>query len=89
MNKEKMSYMKTEIKNYNKIVRAELLFTPLLIALPLIIGVFLIYDWYIRGFSANNAAYTGQLMLGVIISHYLSRYFYSLKVKNRVLFNKF
>ena len=67
MNKEKMSYMKTEIKNYNKIVRAELLFTPLLIALPLIIGVFLIYDWYIRGFSANNSAFTGQLMLGIII----------------------
>ena len=67
MNKEKMNYMKTEIKNYNKIVRAELLFTPLLIALPLFVGVFLIYDWYIRGFSANNSAFTGQLMLGIII----------------------
>lgn len=67
MNNKKMDYIKTEIKNYDKIVRAELLFTPLLIVLPIVIGIFLIYDWYFRGFSANNIEFNGQFMLGIII----------------------
>ena len=66
MNKQKMEYMK-KANNDSKVVRTEILFTPLLIVIPFIVGVFLIYDWYVRGFSVNNPDYTGQLFLGIII----------------------
>ena len=66
MNKQKMQYMKKE-NNYAKVIRTEILFTPLLIVLPFVVGVLLIYDWYIRGFSVNNPAFNGELMLGIII----------------------
>ena len=61
-----MDYIKNE-KNFARIIRAELLFMPLLICVPLIVGFFLIYDWYVRGFSMNNPDYIGQLILGIII----------------------
>ena len=65
MNKQ-MKYIKTN--NHNaKAIRTEILFTPLLIIAPLLIGIFLINDWYVRGFSVNNPAYNVELMLGIII----------------------
>lgn len=48
-------------------IRAELIFMPLLICVPLLVGFFLINDWYVRGFSVNNSDYTAQLFLGIII----------------------
>ena len=54
-------------KNYVKVIRTEILFTPLLIIVPIIVSVFLIYDWFTRGFLANNPSYDGELMLGIII----------------------
>ena len=66
MIKEKMEYMKTD-NNYAKVIRTEILFTPLLIIVPIIVSVFLIYDWFTRGFLVNNPAYDGELMLGIII----------------------
>jgi hypothetical protein len=66
MNKEKMEYMKTD-SNYVKLIRTEILFTPLLIILPIIVSVFLIYDWLIRGFLVNNSSYDVEFLLGVII----------------------
>ena len=66
MNKEKMEYMKKN-NNYAKVIRTEILFTPLLIIVPIIISIFLIHDWFTRGFSMNNPAYDGELMLGIII----------------------
>ena len=61
-----MKYVK---KNYHfsRLIRTEILFTPLLIGLPLIVGSFLIYDWYIRGVVGNCTAYKGELILGIII----------------------
>ena len=53
--------------NYTKVIRTEILFTPLLITLPLVVSILLIYDWYNRGFSVNNPAFNGELILGIII----------------------
>jgi hypothetical protein len=66
MKKEKMKYIKNK-KIYDKLVRAELLFMPMLIIEPILISVFFIYDWYTRGFLLNNSAYDIELILGVII----------------------
>jgi len=66
MNKEKMQYIKNK-KIYDKLVRAELLFMPILIIEPILISAFFIYDWYTRGFLLNNSAYDIELILGIII----------------------
>jgi hypothetical protein len=66
MNKQKMQYMK-KANNYAKVIRTEILFTPLLIVVPVIVGILLIHDWYCRGFSMNNSAFNGELILGIII----------------------
>jgi hypothetical protein len=50
-----------------KVIKTEILFTPLLIFLPIIVAGFLINDWYYRGFSMGDAAYDGELIIGVII----------------------
>ena len=63
---ESMEYIKND-KNFARLIRAELLFMPMLICIPLIVGLYLIYDWYSRGFSVNNPDFTGQLILGIII----------------------
>jgi ABC-type phosphate transport system permease subunit len=59
-------YMKNE-SNDLRMVRTEILFTPLLVILPLIVAGFLIYDWYCRGFSQDSSLFNGELMLGIII----------------------
>ena len=66
MNKQKMEYMKKG-NNDAKVIRTEILFTSLLIVCPLIVSILLIYDWYVRGFSVNNPAFNGELILGIII----------------------
>ena len=58
--------MKKE-NNNAKVIRTEILFTPLLIIAPFLVGIFLINDWYVRGFSMNNPAFNGELLLGIII----------------------
>ncbi len=58
--------MKNNLEN-KKIIRAELLLTPLLIIVPIIISIFLVNDWYVRGFTQGNAAFDGEMMLGIII----------------------
>lgn len=59
-------YLKNE-SNELRMVRTEILFTPLLVILPLVVGGFLIYDWFCRGFSVSSSMYNGELMLGIII----------------------
>lgn len=66
MNKSEMKYMKKEFY-FSKVVRAEILFTPFLIALPLIVGFSLIYDWYARGIFEGNPDFNIELVLGIII----------------------
>lgn len=50
-----------------KLIRMKLLFAPLLIILPIIVSIFLIRDWFYRGFSMEISAYDGELFLGLII----------------------
>jgi len=66
MSGNEMDYLKNSADNV-KVVRTEILFTPLLIVLPLIVGYFLINDWYNRDFITSELELTGELMLGIII----------------------
>jgi hypothetical protein len=66
MDKNEMKYIKKEFY-FSKVIRAEILFTPFLIALPLIVGFSLIYDWYARGIVDSNPAFNGELVLGIVI----------------------
>ena len=59
-------YLKKE-ENYAKLLRAELLFAPLLVICPVLVSVFLINDWFIRGFSTGVSTYDGELLLAIII----------------------
>ena len=59
-------YLKNESNNL-RMVRTEILFTPLLVSLPLIVAGFLIYDWFSRGFSQDSLMLNSELMLGIII----------------------
>lgn len=59
-------YLKTDYDDL-KIVKSEIFFTPMLIILPLLIGVFFVYDWFYRGYSFGISDLDGQLMLGIII----------------------
>ena len=67
MNKEDMEYVKQEKKLTDRVVRTEILLTPILVIGPLFVGLLLIYDWYSRGFIENNPEYIGTLILGVIV----------------------
>jgi len=64
--REKTEYIKKESTD-EKLLRAELLFAPLLIIAPVLISVFLINDWFVRGFSTGVSNYDGELLLAVII----------------------
>lgn len=59
--------MKKGSDDLGRVIRTEILFTPLLIVLPIVVGVFLIYDWFCRGFSIGSSVFDGELMLGIII----------------------
>jgi len=66
VNKENMKYIKNK-KSDSKIIRTEILFTPLLVFAPLAVGFLLIYDWIIRDFLTGEVDLLGELMLGIII----------------------
>ena len=67
ISKESMNY----IKNNNsdaKVIRTEILFTPLLVFAPLAVGLLLIYDWLTRDFlTGGELDLLSELMLGIII----------------------
>jgi len=66
MEKNGEEYLKTEYNNL-RIVRTEILFTPLLIILPLVVAGLLINDWFSSGFSKGVPGYECELMLAIII----------------------
>lgn len=66
MNSTKIEYIANNLES-KKRLRTELLFTPLLVIVPILISIFLINDWYVRGFMQGNAAFDGELLLGIII----------------------
>jgi len=66
MNEEKMNYVKDPNSN-ERIFRTELLLAPLLILLPLVVGIIFINDWYTRDFIEGTYDLNGQLILGIVI----------------------
>jgi len=67
MNEQSVEYLKKGSDDLRGVIRTEIWFTPLLIVLPIVVGVFLIYDWFCRGFSIGSSVFDGELMLGIII----------------------
>jgi len=66
MNDQKMQYVKN-INNNKKLIRTEIILTPLLVIAPIIISLLLIFDWFTRDFLTNELDLFGELMLGIII----------------------
>jgi hypothetical protein len=62
----KEEYMKTDYSDL-KVVKTEIMLTPLLIVLPLVVAVFLINDWFNSGFLKGNSVYNGELLLAITI----------------------
>ena len=56
-----------EGKNRGKRIKLEILFTPIILTVPFIIGILLIYDWYNRDIILNQLDLEGELILGIII----------------------
>jgi hypothetical protein len=66
MKKVDMNYIKD--KNYNeRVIRTEILFTPILVIVPICVGLLFILDWYIRGFIDGGVGFEGNLILGLLI----------------------
>jgi len=61
-----LRYLKKE-NGTKKLLRTEILFTPILIVTPLIIGIMLVRDYYIRGYIEGNGDFFGQLLVGLTI----------------------
>jgi hypothetical protein len=61
-----MEYIKSQSNN-ERLIRTEILFTPILVFLPIFIGLLFIHDWYSRGVVEGNTGYFGTLLLGIII----------------------
>ena len=66
MKKKGKEYLKTDYNDL-KVIKTEVMFTPLLIALPLVVAFFLINDWFNSGFSNGISKYDGELLLAIII----------------------
>lgn len=64
-----MNEQQTQAKeNIRKLlVRLELWFAPILIIIPLVVSMFFLSIWYIKGFSSGSSAFTGELMIGLLI----------------------
>jgi hypothetical protein len=64
--------MKTNIDTRKKniqrlLIRMELWLAPILIVVPLIISLFFLWDWFVRGFSMMTSIYDGELFLGLLL----------------------
>lgn len=62
----KEEYLKTDYSDL-KVVKTEIMLTPLLIVLPIVVAIFLINDWFNSGFLKGNSVYNGELLLAIII----------------------
>ena len=66
MKENNEEYLKVKDNNL-RLVRTEILFTPLLVLLPIVVAIFLINSWFYNGFSKGISEYDGELMLAIII----------------------
>ena len=67
MTDKKKEYIKNVDSYENRIFRTENILVPLLVIAPLLVGFFLIHDWYLRDFLWNEFDLVGELMIGIII----------------------
>lgn len=65
MNKE-MEYIKNESNRY-RLVRTELIFAPLLVVAPFLLGLYFINDWFYRDITLNQLELEIELILGIIV----------------------
>ena len=86
MEKNEEEYLKNDYNNL-RLVRTEILFTPLLVILPIIVAVFLINDWFFSGFSKGISEYDGELILAFIIL-FFNLMFDIPFIKSLIQFNK-
>ena len=49
------------------LLRLELWFAPALIIVPILVSLFFVWDWYLRGFSIGSSVYDGELILGLLL----------------------
>jgi len=49
------------------LLRLELWFAPVLIIVPVVVSLFLVWDWYARGSALGLSRYDGELLLGLLI----------------------
>ncbi|MDH7507350.1 MAG: hypothetical protein QHH15_06175 [Candidatus Thermoplasmatota archaeon] len=66
MQKNDFDYLKIHYNNL-RLIRAEILFTPLLILLPIIVSIFLVINWYFNGFLKGVSDYNVGVVLALII----------------------
>ena len=66
MKNKEMYYLKVKRIDKN-IVRTEILLIPLLIGLPINIGILFKCDWFYTGFLAYSSVFYGELILGISI----------------------
>jgi len=59
-------YMKIN-GNFARLIRIEILFMPILIFVPILVGIFLINDWYIRDLLHQELDLIGELFFGIIL----------------------
>lgn len=63
--KNKNNNQKDNIQNL--LLRLELWFAPVLILLPIVVSMFFVWDWFIKGFSSASSLYDGELILGLLM----------------------
>ncbi len=66
MRNNEIEYLKTDYSNL-KVIKTELLLTPILISIPFFAAAILINNWFINGFSKGISSYNGELMLAIFI----------------------
>lgn len=49
------------------LLRLELWFAPLLLAVPLIVSLIFLWEWYVKGFIIGSSRYDGELLLGLLL----------------------
>ena len=63
---ENVEYIKKD-KNMSRVIRTEILSAPLLVILPIILGLVFISEWYTHGFIPGDPSYDIELIIGVVI----------------------
>ena len=66
MKDEKMKFIKTEYRD-SKMIKLQILLSPIMIMLPMIVSILFITEWYTRGFCTGSSDFDVELILGLTI----------------------